>query len=221
MTSRLRHLLCLAVAASPQAALAQLTPTSTAPVAVAHVYVQTPWDVNLYNASPTGKLTLALGSPFKAIGLMVGTNGKYFTSNGTNYVHVYAMSSTGAIGKEVSNINIANYSAAECGTTGPTVLDHTGQTLYVQHDNASNRRQLCLLCLPVVQGWQHRSAHIHWDHGRRHRSSLGAPSPLTISGNNYAYGYNLGYETSYVEGFERTASTGFAGAVRTRPPHFS
>ena len=131
MTSQLQRLLCLVVAASPQAALAQFTPATTAPPPVAHVYVQTPQGVNLYNTSSTGKLTLAAGSPFKTVGLMVGTNGKYFISNGTNYVHVYAMSSTGAIGKEVSNINTALYSGAECGTTGPTVLDHTGQTLYV------------------------------------------------------------------------------------------
>jgi hypothetical protein len=56
---------------------------------------------------------------------MVGTNGKYFISNGTNYVHVYAKSSTGAIGKAVSKIDTALYSGAECGTTGPSVLDHT------------------------------------------------------------------------------------------------
>jgi hypothetical protein len=118
------------------------------PPPVAHVYIQTPRGVTLYNTSPTGQLTLVPGSPFRTIGLMVGANGKDFVSNGTNNVDVYAMSSNGAIGKYISNINTAHHSGAECGTTGASVLDHTGQTLYVQRHK---RRQLRLLCLPVVQ----------------------------------------------------------------------
>jgi len=211
MTSQLQRLLCLVVAASPQAALAQFTPATTAPPPVAHVYVQTPQGVNLYNTSSTGKLTLAAGSPFKTVGLMVGTNGKYFISNGTNYVHVYAMSSTGAIGKEVSNINTALYSGAECGTTGPTVLDHTGQTLYVQHADSVGGAVVCSAFQSyrlgstgqlTFVGATEQGVDIH----------VAAPTPLTISGqNNYAfdiYGYSFGYEGSFVQAFKRTASTG-------------
>src|ERR1700733_16193720 len=68
VTSQLQYLLCLVVVASPQAALAQFTPATTAPAPVAHVYVQTPKGVNLYSTSSTGKLTLAAGSPFKTVG---------------------------------------------------------------------------------------------------------------------------------------------------------
>ncbi len=212
MTSQLQYLLCLVVVASPQAALAQFTPATTAPAPVAHVYVQTPQGVNLYNTSPTGQLTLAAGSPFKTVGLMVGTNGKYFISNGTNYVHVYAMSSTGAVGKEVSNINTALYSGAECGTTGPTVLDHSGQSLYVQHYNAlSSGSYVCSAFQSFKIGSTGQLTYIGTT------ASLidlhtGPPSPLTISGQNiYAYNINtdaMGYESVFVEGFKRTASTG-------------
>jgi hypothetical protein len=207
--SRLHNLLCLAVAASSQAAIAQFT----APAPVAHVYIQTPRGVNLYNTSPTGQLTLASGSPFKTVGLMVGTNGKYFISNGTNYVHVYAMSSTGAIGKEVSKINTALYSGAECGTTGPSVLDHTGQTLYVQHYNATNGGSyVCSAFQSFKIGSTGQLTYIGTTEKPIDRHSGPSPSLMTISGqNNYAYdiyGYSEGYETSYVDGFKRTASTG-------------
>jgi hypothetical protein len=212
MTSRLPHLLCLAVAASSQAALAQSTPTATAPAPVAHVYVQTPRGVNLYNTSPTGQLTLVAGSPFNTIGLMVGTNGKYFLSNGTNYVHVYAMSSSGAIGKEVSNINTAHYSGSECGTTGPSVLDHTGQSLYVQLTASQlSGRPFCSAFQSYKIGNTGQLTFV----GSTEQSvplHAGAPTPLTISGQDiYAYNINtgsIGYEGAFVEGFKRTASTG-------------
>ena len=211
MRFRLQHLLCLAFA-STQATHAQFPLATGASTPVAHVYVQTPLGVNLYNASATGQLTLAAGSPFKTVGLAVGTNGKYFISNGTNYVHVYAMSSTGAVGKEVSNINTALYSGAECGTTGPTVLDHSGQTLYVQHASSTSSGDIVCSAFQSYRigstgqltfvGNAEQGVDIH----------VGAPTPLSISGQNiYAYdvyGYSLGFETSYVQGFKRTTSTG-------------
>lgn len=60
-----------------------------------------------------------------------GSNGEYFISLGTDYVHAYAIASNGAIKQQVSQINTQNYSGASCGTTGGAVLDHTGQYLYV------------------------------------------------------------------------------------------
>ena len=116
--------------------------TALAATPVAHVYVQTSKGVNLYNAAPNGQLTLAAVSPFKTIGLMVGTNGKFFFSNGTTLIHVYARNtSTGAIGKEVANIDTSLYSGSECGTMGPTFLDHSGQYLYLEHDNYIDPRR--------------------------------------------------------------------------------
>jgi hypothetical protein len=67
--------------AAAAALLAVGLATALAATPVAHVYVQTSKGVNLYNAAPNGQLTLAAVSPFKTIGLMVGTNGKFFFSN--------------------------------------------------------------------------------------------------------------------------------------------
>lgn len=103
--------------------------TSAAPVA--YVYVSTSKGINLYDAASTGKLTLVAGSPFQAPGLMIGSNGKYFISLGTDYVHSYLTASNGAIGKQASQINTQSYSGSECGTTNGAVIDHTGQDIYV------------------------------------------------------------------------------------------
>jgi len=102
---------------------------------VAYVYVQTFTGVNLYDAAADGKLTLAKGSPFATAGQMVGSNGKYFVSAGTNLMHAYSVESSGAIGKQVSEIDTQAYVSAACkGGTGTASanLDHTGQQLYVE-----------------------------------------------------------------------------------------
>ena len=102
---------------------------ATAPVA--YVYVSTSKGVNLYDVASTGKLTLVSGSPFKTTGLMIGSNGKYFITLGTDYVHSYLIASNGAIKQQESQINTQLYSGADCGTTAGAVFDHTGQYLYV------------------------------------------------------------------------------------------
>jgi len=212
MTSRLPYLFCLAAAVFSHAALAQFTAATTVPAPVAQVYVQTPHGVNLYNTSSTGKLTLAPGSPFKTIGLMVGTNGKYFISNGTNVVHVYAASSTGAIGKEVSTINTALYAGAECGTTGPTLLDHTGGSLYIQHDNASSSGSY--VCSAFQSFRIGNTGQLTYVGTTKTFIDLhvGPPTPLTIIGhNNFAYDIadpNIGYDGSVIQGFKRNGTTG-------------
>lgn len=103
---------------------------------VAYVYVQTTHGVNLYYAAANAKLTLVAGSPFQTVGEMIGSNGKYFITLGTYWVHVYPVESNGAIGKQVSTINTQNYAGSDCGSTSGAVLDHTGQSLYVLHFNA-------------------------------------------------------------------------------------
>jgi hypothetical protein len=212
MKSQLLRLLCVVAAASPQAALAQATPATTATAPVAHVYVQTPQGVKLYKAAATGQLSLVAGSPFKTVGLLVAANGKYLISNGTTYVHVYPLSSTGAIGKEVSNINTALYSGAECGTTGPTALDHTGQSLYVQHASVTSSGSI--VC-SAFQSYKIGSTGQLTFVGATEEGvneHVAAPTPLTISGqNNYAfdvYGVSFGYETSVIQASKRNAGTG-------------
>jgi hypothetical protein len=117
-----------------QAPAAAATPETTASP-VAYVYVQTFSGVNLYDAAADGKLTLVKGSPFTTTGQMVGSNGKYFVSAGTNLMHAYSVESSGAIGKQVSEIDTQAYVSAACkGGTGTASanLDHTGQQLYVE-----------------------------------------------------------------------------------------
>jgi hypothetical protein len=100
--------------------------------AVAYVYVGSPTGVYLYDAAANGKLTLVSGSPFKTAGTATASNGKYFITLGTNYVHSYAVASNGAIGEQMSQINTQNYSGSDCGSPTAAILDHTGQNLYVQ-----------------------------------------------------------------------------------------
>jgi hypothetical protein len=104
---------------------------------VANVYVPAEAGILAYNASSTGALTPIKGSPFtETSGLAVGTNGTSFITLGTDYVHAYTVSSTGAIGAQTSEINTQLYSGAECGLTNGAVLDHTGLYLYVLLDAA-------------------------------------------------------------------------------------
>jgi hypothetical protein len=82
-------LVCLLALLAPPSALAQ----------VAYVSVPTPKGIYGYDVSTPGKLTLIKGSPFTEIsGLLIGTNGKYLITLGTDYVHSYAVASNGAIG---------------------------------------------------------------------------------------------------------------------------
>jgi hypothetical protein len=128
---------CLIAAISTISAFAQ-NPSAEAVVEtvdaapVAYVYVSTANGINLYDASSTGKLTLVAGSPFKTTGLMIGSNGKYFITLGTDYVHSYLLASNGAIKQQESEINTQLYTGADCGRTYGAVLDHTGQDVYVQ-----------------------------------------------------------------------------------------
>ena len=88
----------------------------------------------MYNVAATGKLTAIAGSPFKGTtGLAIGTAGSHFITVGTTYVRSYAVTATGGIGGQVSQINSGIYYGAECGpTAGGGIIDHTGQEVYVQ-----------------------------------------------------------------------------------------
>ncbi|MGA2536275.1 MAG: hypothetical protein ABSF53_09680 [Terracidiphilus sp.] len=99
---------------------------------VAHVYLQTTNGVNLYDAATNGKLTLVKGSPFKTVGGMLGSTGKYFFTLGAEWIHVYPVDSNGAIGDQLSEIDTENYAGGDCGTTLGGVLDHTGRYLQIE-----------------------------------------------------------------------------------------
>ena len=103
---------------------------------VAYVYVGTTNGVYLYNAAANGSLTLVPGSPFAIAGNAVGSNGKYFLSLGTHYLHSYPLASNGAIKGQASQINTALYAGAVCSNGGiPTIyggtIDRTGTEAYI------------------------------------------------------------------------------------------
>jgi hypothetical protein len=87
----------------------------------------------VFNATSTGELTLVEGSPFSVSGQMEGINGKYLISVGTTHLHTYSIASNGAVGRMVSQVNVADHTGGECGQTSgyPAVLDHTGKYFYV------------------------------------------------------------------------------------------
>lgn len=111
------------------------TPATAAAANDAYVYIGTTKGVYLYDAAANGSLTPVSGSPFSIAGSAVGSNGKYFLSLGTNYIHSYSVASNGAIKGQVSQINAQTYFSepnSDCGTNANAVLDHTGQEIYVQ-----------------------------------------------------------------------------------------
>jgi hypothetical protein len=111
----------------------EATPETTA-APVAYVYVQTEKGVDVYDATAAGSLTLVKGSPFADSGQMEGNNGGYLISVGTDDLHSYKIGTSGAVGKQASEINTQSYSGAECGNTDGSgaVLDHTGKYFFVQ-----------------------------------------------------------------------------------------
>jgi hypothetical protein len=98
----LKSLLIASLSALP--ALSQTPNPTTNPPLAAYVYVSTAKGVYLYNAASTGKLTRVAG-PYALPGLAIGSNGKYFISLGTDWIHVYPIATNGTIGKQVSQIN--------------------------------------------------------------------------------------------------------------------
>jgi hypothetical protein len=123
-------LFCLLAAAYTGAACAQ----------VAYVYIPSTKGIYGYSATSAGKLTPIPGSPFtETTGLAIATNGKYFITVGTDWVHSYAIAANGALGKQVSEINTQNYGGAKCGTTASGRLNHNGVDVYVQLEGAKDK----------------------------------------------------------------------------------
>jgi hypothetical protein len=126
--------LLTAVPAFTQAPSPEATPEAKAAAPIADVYVQTHQGVEVFNAAADGKLTLIKDSPFATTGQMAGSNGARLISVGTDYIHAYTIESSGAVGKQASEIDTQHYSGAECGNTdgAGAILDHTGHYFYVQ-----------------------------------------------------------------------------------------
>ena len=145
MKLSIRLAACLVVALCSEHVIAQSTSNeansdATTAAPVAYVYAQTTKGVSVYDVAATGKLTLVKGSPFKTLGEMIGSNGKYFITLGINLVHSYPIGSNGAIGKQVSEINTLDFDGVPCGYKEPGTgtfdsnggfLDPSGQNVYV------------------------------------------------------------------------------------------
>ena len=114
--------------------LVTAVPAITQTTPIANVYVQTKSGVRVYNAAPSGQLTLVAGSPFGESGQMEAVRGtSYLISVGTTYLHSYKLKSNGGVGAQVTQINTASYGGSQCGpTTGGNILDKTGQYFTVQ-----------------------------------------------------------------------------------------
>lgn len=138
---------CLTAALCTQASYAQFASvqpaTTTTPVA--YVYVSTSKGTDLYDASSSGKLTLVSGSPFSTSGYMVGSNGKYLITAGTNDIYSYKIASNGAIEGRVSELDTQSFSGGKCGATAGAVLDHSGKDVYVSLKGApaDDGNELC------------------------------------------------------------------------------
>jgi hypothetical protein len=130
--------LCLAAlgpaTASPQTSSDVSSAATPAAAQAAYVYVGTSKGVYLYNAASNGSLSLVTGSPFSIAGNAVGSNGKYFLSLGTNYLHSYPVASNGALKGQASQINTAPHLDPQCGTqtTFGGTIDRTGTEAYIQ-----------------------------------------------------------------------------------------
>ena len=112
------------------------------------VYAPTAKGIYAYESSSAGKLTPIKGSPFTQIsGSPVGGNGSYFLSLDPAYLYSYKVSSTGAIGEQVSEIDTQSYSDAQCGSASAAKLDHTGQYVYVllNGSTTNDRTRVCAL----------------------------------------------------------------------------
>jgi len=216
MTPLLRRFLlsfCLAMFCAVPAfsQTSEATPETTSTSPVAYVYVQTSKGVNLYDASAAGKLSLVPGSPFKTEGSMGGSNGKYFITVGTDYLHSYAVASNGAIGKQASKIDTQNYYGSECGnnTGSRAVLDHTGQNLYLMLINDQCMAQQTFDITKGSGVLKFSGAAVVSDFPADALEDDDCCTPLSITGND-AYSYVVSeagdYWNSSVLGFARQSN---------------
>jgi hypothetical protein len=140
---------CLVTAICTGAAVAQ------SPVAYVYVAQTSQQDGTSFPSEPiyafsvdsAGKVTPLNGSPFTQVtGLMVGTNGSQFITNGQapgdmggpsylNYLYSYDVASNGVIGQQVSEIDMLSGIGSDCGqefnVPDGAELDHTGKYIYV------------------------------------------------------------------------------------------
>jgi hypothetical protein len=181
-------------------AVSQTTP-------IANVYVQTKSGIRVYNAAPSGQLTLVTGSPFYTAGQMEAVRGtSYLISVGTSYLHSYKLKSSGGVGAQVSQINTGNYGGSQCGTTAGlsgNILDKTGQYFTVQLWGAedSNGNTIC----SAYQTYKISSTGYFTYLGVAENTTIGYryPAALNIStySSNDLFAYGAGQTDPYASQF--------------------
>lgn len=219
--------LCLA-ALGPATAFSQTSSdvsSAATPAAAqsAYVYVGTTKGVYLYSAASNGSLSLVSGSPFSIAGNAVGSNGKYFLSLGTNYLHSYPVASNGALKGQAAQINTALYSGASCGTTDGGTIDRTGTEAYIQFQFTGSYDEGC----DALQSYTINSASGAFafggvaQFGGEYSQILG--SQLIVAGNNaHAYTFSRYRSENQFASFYRdrfgTMNDATASTVITFPP---
>lgn len=115
-----------------------VVPQADAQSTAAYLYVQVGGPsgaVYGYSANSSGQLTAISGSPFKPGTAIVGGNGTQFFTLGETLLHSFSVGSNGAIGSQVSQVPVYDYSGSDCGYSSypddSAVLDHTGKYMYV------------------------------------------------------------------------------------------
>lgn len=186
------------LAAFSATCFAQTPATSSAPVA--YVYVGASKGVYLYNSAANGSLTLVSGSPFSVAGSVVGSNGKYFVSLGTSYMHSYSLASNGGIKSQVSQIDTLTQSGSGCGVTAGALFDHIGQDIYAMIGNIGSEG-----CGASIQSYKISSAGALSFIASTAYNYYGADTLPAITGNDdFAYnGSYVGDCTENTNVFER------------------
>ncbi len=210
---RLFSIACLAAVLFSHTAIAQISSetsagveqvtvleTAAATAPVANVYVSnTVNQIIGFSASPTGKLTAILGSPFKgAGGQSMAANGKYLFGAGKATIYSYSIAANGAL-KQVASINALKYNNDSTnGFVHDLVLDHTGATLYnLMADDINNPYQAFRI------NQSNGELTFIWIGGERR----GNNTPLTFTGNNrLAYTATNFYLNPDIMGFQRNSN---------------
>lgn len=116
----------------------------------AYVYIQIQGSegaVYGFRASSTGQLSTISGSPFKPAGAIVGSTPTKFFTLGQTLIHSYGIASDGALGSQLAQEPIFDFTGGECGggASGEdgAVLDHTGKYIYVMLDDGFNDDETC------------------------------------------------------------------------------
>jgi hypothetical protein len=200
MTRYIQLVVCVIATLCTEVAVAQVTSTSSLPVA--YVYVSSSpssnnYEINAFAAASNGKLTAVSGSPFSAKVRSMAVNKKYLFGTDGVYIYSFSIASDGAL-KNVGSINAQKYNGNNCGGPYALFLDRTGKTLYDEDyygDSCANNTYQSFSIDGSTGKLQYLSAS---------SSSVEFQVPLSFIGNNvYAYGSDCYHFFPTIFGFQR------------------